>query len=173
MQNRLSLVISTLALVVALTAGGAYASDVIQGSAIANHTIGIAKLTPKAVSQLHGARGPRGDDGFDGSDGVAGPMGPAGVTGLAGLPGGFDPAKVTYVTGSSVYLGVYPDPSYTQTATAMCPAGSRVVGGGYFASITQPAASMPSGDGSGWVAILQNESSIPITGWAYAACAAR
>ena len=73
-MNRLSIVLSSLALVVALTAGGAYAatSTVLNGNTIQNHTISLAKLTPKAVKQLKGKRGPRGLDGFDGVDGADG-----------------------------------------------------------------------------------------------------
>ena len=60
-MNRLSIILSSLALVVALTAGGAYAasSTVLNGANIKNHTIGLAKLTPKAVKQLKGQRGAR------------------------------------------------------------------------------------------------------------------
>jgi hypothetical protein len=72
-----------------------------------------------------------------------------------------------------VNLGVSPDPSYTQGAVATCPVGTKVIGGGYFASIAHPVASEPAADGSGWIAVLQNQSSISVSGYAFAACSAK
>jgi|1185.fasta_scaffold1327294_1 hypothetical protein len=63
--------IAALALFVAL-GGGAYASGLISGSHIKNHSIAAKKLTKRAVRTLHGRRGPRGPVG------EAGPAGPAG-----------------------------------------------------------------------------------------------
>ena len=64
-------VIAAVALFVAL-GGGAYASGLISGSHIKNHSIAAKKLTKGAVRTLHGQRGPRGPAG------AAGPAGPAG-----------------------------------------------------------------------------------------------
>jgi len=77
-------VIAALALFVALGGGAAWASGLISGSQIKNHSIAKIKLTKKAISQLHGARGARGPrgatgaTGATGAQGVQGPMGPAG-----------------------------------------------------------------------------------------------
>lgn len=170
-MNRLSLILSTLALVVALTGSAALASGVINGASIKRGSIPADRLTANARAQLKGHAGPRGQDGSDGPTGQQGLAGAPGSPGAPGVAGGFNPAKITYVTGPTIALGVYPDPSYTQTATATCPAGTKVLGGGYFASINDPAASLPAIDGSSWHAILQNQSSIPTTANAYAVCA--
>jgi hypothetical protein len=63
--------IAALALFVAL-GGGAYASGLISGSHIKNHSIAAKKLTKGAIRTLHGRRGARGPAG------AAGPTGPAG-----------------------------------------------------------------------------------------------
>ncbi|MFL5914616.1 MAG: hypothetical protein ACJ752_03130 [Gaiellaceae bacterium] len=74
-----ALVISVLALFVGLGGGAAaYASGLIPGSQIKNHSIPAKKLTKKAIRSLHGERGARGP---------VGPSGPAGPTGPAGLKG--------------------------------------------------------------------------------------
>ncbi len=68
-----ALVISVIALFVSLGGGAiAYASGLIPGSQIKNHSIPAKKLTTKAIKSLHGQRGARGP---------AGPSGPAGATG--------------------------------------------------------------------------------------------
>lgn len=64
-------VIAAIALFVAL-GSGAWASAVISGSHIKNHSIAAKKLTKGAVKTLHGRRGARG------------PAGPAGAAGKAG-----------------------------------------------------------------------------------------
>jgi hypothetical protein len=83
-------VIAALALFVALGGGAAWASGLISGSKIKNHSIAEKKLTKKAIRALHGARGARGArgatgaKGATGATGATGPMGPAGQTGPAG-----------------------------------------------------------------------------------------
>lgn len=69
--------ISIIALFVAL-GGTAYASGLISGTQIKNHTIAKKKLTKSAILSLRGQRGPRG---------FAGPTGPSGLTGAAGSQG--------------------------------------------------------------------------------------
>jgi hypothetical protein len=71
-------IIAALALFVAL-AGGAYASGLINGSQIKNHSISAKKLTKSAVKSLHGQRGPRGARGIQGIQGAKGDTGPAGT----------------------------------------------------------------------------------------------
>src|SRR5262252_10928124 len=119
----LAVVLSGAALAVALTGTGASAAGLINGAQIRNHTISVAKLTPQAVHQLHGARGDTGPQGPMGN------VGPVGSAGPAGANGGFDPNKVTYVTGPDTTI--YPD-SVFNTLTATCPPGTKVIGGGYF-----------------------------------------
>ena len=68
--------IAALALFVALGGGAAaYASGLISGSQIKNHSIAEKKLTQSAITALRGQRGARG------------PAGPTGATGAQGIPG--------------------------------------------------------------------------------------
>jgi len=66
--------IAALALFVAL-GGGAWASTLMSGAQIRNHSIAAKKLTKHAILSLRGRRGARGP---------AGPAGPAGQKGPAG-----------------------------------------------------------------------------------------
>jgi hypothetical protein len=70
-------VIAALALFVAL-GSGAWASGLISGANIRNHSIAAKKLTRHAVKSLHGRRGARGPAGPAGPQGAAGTQGPAG-----------------------------------------------------------------------------------------------
>lgn len=78
--RRAPVAFSALALIVSLTGigGAAYASGVINGASIRNHTIGLVKLKPATIKALKGARGPAGP---------AGAAGPAGSNGVGGAPG--------------------------------------------------------------------------------------
>jgi hypothetical protein len=92
-MNRLPTVLCALALTVSLTGAGAYAATQISGSTIKNGTIAASKLTPRAISQLRGAKGltgppgATGPTGAEGDAGAAGTRGPAGPTGPARTPG--------------------------------------------------------------------------------------
>lgn len=80
-------VIAALALFVALGGGAAWASGLISGSKIKNHSIAEKKLTKKAIRALHGARGARGPKGATGAAGAAGAAGAPGSAGPPGPPG--------------------------------------------------------------------------------------
>jgi hypothetical protein len=81
-------VIAAVALFVALGGGAvAFASGLIPGSQIKNHSIAEKKLTRKAIKSLHGERGRRGPRGARGATGPAGVTGSAGATGAPGAPG--------------------------------------------------------------------------------------
>lgn len=102
--------IAALALFVALGGGAAaYASGLINGSQIKNHSIAAKKLTKKAMKQLKGNRGPAGPPGPTGAAGVAGATGPPGPQGPQG-PGGkivtFD-ANATSTTPTASALGTF------------------------------------------------------------------
>jgi hypothetical protein len=71
-------VVAALALFFAL-GGGAWASGLISGSKIKNHSIPAMKLTNSAVKSLHGQRGPTGPAGPKGDTGRTGPQGPGGT----------------------------------------------------------------------------------------------
>lgn len=168
-MNRLPLILSALALVVALTASGAIAAVKINGADIKRGTIPADRLTKNARATLKGQRGPAGADGFDGAPGISGAQGPpgfSGAPGAAGARGGFDPSKVQYVTGPELTIAA----GSIGTVLAPCPAGTTVIGGGFFVSIAHPASSQSYG--AGWAAIVNNDTLIPINANAYALCAA-
>jgi hypothetical protein len=75
-----------LALFVAL-GGRAWASALISGSKIKNHSIPAKKLTRSAIKSLRGKRGPTGPPGPKGDTGAPGPKGDQGPVGPQG-PGG-------------------------------------------------------------------------------------
>jgi hypothetical protein len=65
--------IAALALFVALGGTAAWASGLIPGSRIKNHSIAESKLSKKAIKALQGQRGPSGATGATGPQGPAGP----------------------------------------------------------------------------------------------------
>ena len=80
-------IIAAIALFVALGGGAAWASGLIPGSQIKNHSIAAKKLTKKADKQLKGNRGPRGPKGATGAKGDTGATGAPGAPGQTGPPG--------------------------------------------------------------------------------------
>jgi hypothetical protein len=75
-------VIATLALFLAVGGGtAAYATGLINGSQIKNHSIAAKKLTKSAIKSLRGKRGPRGATGATGATGAAGARGATGPIG--------------------------------------------------------------------------------------------
>jgi hypothetical protein len=141
---------------VAVPAG---AAGLITGKQIKDHSIHKVDLAADALPK-QGARGPMGPVGPQGNDGAQG------AQGVPGVNGGFDPNKVQYVQGPA--LDIVPGDS--QAVIADCPAGTKVVGGGYFASIGDPAGSLPASTGTSWGAVIYNGSSIDIQVNAYAVC---
>jgi hypothetical protein len=121
--------IASLALFVALGGTAAFASGLISGAQIKDHTIPAKKLTNSAIKSLRGQRGPAGQTGATGpagATGASGPQGPSGPAGTAGI------AQVTSVLSTPTTI---PGNS-VDTAVATCPAGSTVVGGGFVVSNT-------------------------------------
>src|SRR5215831_4036822 len=118
-------IIALFAVFVGLGGGGvaAYASGLISGSQIKNHTIGEKKLTEKAISALRGQRGPKGPAGVAGAPGAAGAPGPKGDTGAPGPPGPSS-AFSTFVTGNVVF-----GTTVSEIASLDLPAGSYTVMG--------------------------------------------
>jgi hypothetical protein len=141
-------VVSTICLVVVLS-GTAYAATTLP-----NNSVGSAQLKANAVTSdkvRDGAllrkdfkagqllAGPRGSTGAPGAPGPAGPPGPqgsvgstgaSGAPGAQGPPGGFDLAKITYVT--SLPFPVPPTAAGNSIGTVTrCPAGSKPIAGGY------------------------------------------
>jgi hypothetical protein len=189
MTARIPMILSATALAVSLTGvGGVYAAGLVNGSTIMNHTIGIGKLTPKAVHQLQGHRGVDGANGTDGVDsmdgvgiqgpaglqGVPGIQGVAGLNGATGAKGLIDLSKVSYWQGSVVTIW----PGLSDAIRVECPAGNKVLGGGFdTSSVNQVGTSGPtsfSDGGYGWSAIVCNDETngSNITAAAYAVCVA-
>lgn len=79
--------IAMVALFLAIGGGVAWASGLIPGSRIKNHSIAEKKLTKKAIKALRGQRGPQGPAGATGATGATGPAGPKGATGPQGPQG--------------------------------------------------------------------------------------
>jgi hypothetical protein len=110
-------VIATVALVIAIGGGTAvYASGLINGSQIKNHSIAAKKLTKSAIKSLrgkHGRTGPAGPAGATGAQGLQGPPGPQGVPGtpastLQRLSGDFSGTNASVATSlDGVQFGPY------------------------------------------------------------------
>ena len=117
-------VIATVALFVAIGGGtAAYASGLINGSQIKNHSIAAKKLTNSAIKSLRGHRGPTGPAGATGAQGATGSQGiqgPKGDTGATGLTGYNVVETVSSSSGAGLFHG-----------RATCPAGQTAIGGGY------------------------------------------
>jgi hypothetical protein len=117
-------------------------------------------MSPAAVKALHGQRGTRGTAGFGGAQGVAGAQGAQGVA------GGFDQNKLLYVAGPDVTL----QPGDVGSASAICPAGTAAISGGFFSSIARIAFSETFGRTFHGIAAY-NDTTIPITIHSTVVCA--
>ena len=161
-----SLAVSIAALVVAM-GGTGYAATKLSGSNIKAGTITgkqiktrslpAGKLSAKAIAQLRGAQGPAGPAGPAGAAGADGARGPAGIIGF-----------------KTVSSDVVALPSVAQKqATAKCPAGTIVVGGGVKTSIVSPSVaindSYPDGIDT-WIADVTNNSYTAMTFTVRAIC---
>ena len=177
-----AMVVAMFALAVALS-GTAVAGTaaLITGAQIQNGTIKMVDLHPSAKAALMGQRGPTGPAGARGATGPAGPAGatgpagpagpqgftgPAGSSGSQGPAGGFNPAKVSYVTGPTVSIL----PGEIEGASAFCPTGTKVIGGGFFASITSVGGTGNNNEGTSWFVLVENTTTIPVDIHATAVC---
>ena len=118
-----------------------------------------------------GPQGERGTDGADGADGAAGADGKDGVDGTDGVSGW---AKVEALDVPVVAQGF-------GSAFANCPAGTKVLGGGFHGhGVTQSGStqalqimhSRPFENGDGWMAVGYNPNDFEMKIGAYALCAA-
>jgi hypothetical protein len=171
-----ALIAALVAAMVSATAATATATGLITGKQIKNGSIGLVDLSGSAKRSLKGQRGPVGPQGPQGIPGLNGLNGAQGAQGIQGIPGGFDPAKVTYVFGSVVTVA----PGTSDVSTALCPAGSKVIGGGFYSDawldgglyVTDQG---PLTDGTGWSIDFYN--SVNALGnafiQAYAVCASK
>jgi hypothetical protein len=112
-------IIAAVALFVAFGGGAAaYASGLISGSQIKNHSIPAKKLTASAIKALHGARGPAGPAGQQGAQGTQG------IQGIQGIPGQTGPSSAISTYGGSGGVGYN---GQTTIASLALPAGKYVV----------------------------------------------
>ena len=119
------------------------------------------------VGQLPaGPQGSRGDPGPQGSTGPQGNAGPKGDSGLQGAPGISGYVQVDA-------FSAFDDTTTPKSATANCPAGMKVIGGGAVVNggvTVALSSSVPSANGQGWVAeAYTTASQVPDWGWMCAA----
>jgi hypothetical protein len=152
-------ILAMIALFVALAGTATAGGVLITGKQIKNGSVGLADLSSSAKSALKGQRGPVGPMGPQGAPGPAGALGPV---------GGFDPAKLQYITGPKVTLA----PGQTASATAYCPPNTAAVSGGFFSSIGHIGFSETFGQTFHGVAVT-NDNSIEIQINATVVCAGR
>jgi hypothetical protein len=154
-----ALIAALVAAVVSAGATTAASTGLITGAQIKNGSIGLVDLSGAAKRALKGQQGPQGP---------AGPAGAPGAPGAQGVAGGFDPAKITYVTGPTRTFA----PGDIDFVRAACPAGTKVLGGGYFSNIMHVASSQTF-DGQNWSVLIDNDYSFSIDANAFAVCAAK
>jgi hypothetical protein len=125
------------------------------------------QIKPSVRKELKGARGPKGTTG---ATGQAGPQGPAGVQGAQGAQGPAGPvgtSALNFVAGSGTIAAGDIDGGSME-----CPAGQRIVSGGYTISSGYAFIDAPTPDHSGWdVAIDNSGSSVAGTLTIVATCA--
>ena len=90
-----------------------------------------------------------------------------GMQGIPGIPGGFDPAKLQYITGPDVIVL----PGEVGSAQANCPAGTAAISGGFFASIANVGFSQTFGQTFHGIAV-SNTTGINVTIHATVVCSA-
>jgi hypothetical protein len=146
-------IITAMILAAVISGSAGAASLLIDGHKLKNHSVPVTKLTPSAVRSLHGQRGAQGVPGVQGVQGAQGVPGPPGLSGYVRVGGTSDPVAASGGQGSK-FVG--------------CPAGTQVLGGGYFPSgadlRTVASAFAFSDDGHntpGWLVTMANGGGAP------------
>lgn len=165
--NRWTAVAMAALIALLVGTGSAAAGSLITSAKIKNGTIKLEDISSSARAALKGNQGPVGATGAQGAQGVSG------LAGAQGLSGGFDPAKVSYITGPEASI-----PSGANgTTVAKCPVNTKVIGGGsllgYATGNITVEMTAPLADGSGWIAGFANDGQIVGKATAYAVCAAK
>ena len=159
-----AVVAAIVSAVVAAATATAGTMALITGAQIKNGSVGLSDLSPQAKRALKGQRGPRGLRGFAGTAGAQGPPG------AAGAPGGFDPAKLQYVTGPTVTVAG----GASGGTQATCPAGTTAISGGFSATDGHVAFSETLGSTLHSVLVSNDtEPPVPVQIRATVVCAAR
>jgi hypothetical protein len=136
MKERLPIVLSTTALVVAVL-GATPVGQAAKEQLLPRNSVGNAQLRTNAVTSSKVRNGallavdfrrgqlPRGAQGVPGAQGPAGPAGPAGPQGAQGAQGapGVSGRETIFATGVN-------DSATYKTVSAICPSGKRALGGG-------------------------------------------
>jgi hypothetical protein len=161
-----ALIAAVVSAVIASTAATA-ATIVVTSKNIKNGTIQTVDISAKAKRALKGNRGPRGPAGPQGAPGAPGAQGLPGPAGANGVNGGFDPNKVSYVQGPTTTIPA----NGIGTLQVFCPAGTKVLAGGYFAN-TGVAFSDHNFGASDWSVGIDNFGGIEGAGYAFATCGA-
>ena len=118
-----------------------------------------------------GPQGPAGSRGPAGADGQTGPAGPAGPQGSQGPQGPAGPTQTLSVQQVlSVAVGI--QPGQAGTASAQCPTGTIVTGGGFDLVGTAVVTTSAPGSGNDWFVVVSVPSTSPgsVALTAYALC---
>ncbi|MFN0153724.1 MAG: hypothetical protein ACKVUT_05045 [Gaiella sp.] len=190
-RHKLPLVVSATALAVALF-GSTPIGEAAKRLVLPRDSVGTAQLRPNAVTGLKvkdgsltaadfatgqlpaGPQGPKGEKGEQGSRGPGGPQGEPGPRGAAGPTGLQGPTGPTGISGWRIVTSSTTDVpgESTRGATAKCPSGTKVLGGGV--SKTKGGfigESAPINGGAGWVALLYNPGDYLTQMYVWAICA--
>jgi hypothetical protein len=125
----------------------------------------------QGIQGIQGLKGDAGAAGTNGSDGAKGDQGLKGDQGVKGDAGAGGVINWEFVTQQASVAGA----AQTETTvTATCPAGKKVLGGGFSggAQRATPVVSRPTPSGNGWSVTFYNQSSVSAyTVEAFASCA--
>ena len=157
----------------ALITGTQIKDGTIESRDIRNGTIRRSDVAAGLLVEMRGPVGPQGQPGAQGQPGPQGVPGPQGPPGPPGAPG----SSISYVNGYSDHVSV--PPGEFRFVNAICPSGTRVVGGGYATenvstALLVPTNSYPTGlsDGRGaWYVVMHNIGDEPEAFWAVSYCA--
>lgn len=89
------------------------------------------QIGPQGEQGIQGPVGPQGSQGIQGPIGVPGQTGATGATGPAGPTGATGATGASAGSGYQIVTGSVSRPNAITAASATCPAGKVVVGGGY------------------------------------------
>jgi len=124
-----------------------------QGPAGPQGAVGAAG--PQGPAGATGPQGPKGDTGSAGATGATGPQGAPGAPGPIGPIGATGPQGSAGISGYQIVTGSFnATPTATNSTTVSCPAGKKVISGGYNDASSNPSALVynagPTSNGSGY-----------------------
>lgn len=150
-----SLVIAVLALVIACSGGAYAASSLVTGKQVKNSSLTGADIKNKSLTRADFSGSVKGDDGAKGDAGAPGLTGPAGPQGAQGPAGPANLSPLTRVGATKTVAAGAID-----GGTVNCPAGQRVVSGGFFTDSNGAVFAFSStADRTGWVVAVDNSNS--------------